>query len=191
MKKLKGKLSRAQLDDLDSLLLEMKALNKDQLQKGRAIALDKIVTLDKDKNERFWAYIRHYAKLVVMFPNNLKTIRSIVQHDDTTSMDCLIDDATMEVALWVYRFVWRQYEHSDECGYVFTTANYGFMAWSTAHRNWSFGKDSFKPSVEESEEHNEASADDTPADEIKTETRFSELDFPLNIDDLESALTNP
>lgn len=191
MKKLKGKLSREQLDDLDSLILKLKALNTHQLSKWKVIPCDKIVPLPDDENKRLWAYLRHYSKLTVMFPGNIRVIRGIHQADDTTSMDCLIDDATMEVALWVYRFVWRQYEHSEECGYVFTTANYGFMAWSTAHRNWSYGKDSFKPSVEESEEHNETSADNTSADEIKTGTRFSELDFPLNIDDLESAITNP
>lgn len=185
MKRLKGKLSKDQLADFDSLLLELKALNAANLSNSKVIPIDRIVPLAKEKNERLWEYIRHYSRLVCMYPNNKKTLRGIAAFDDTVDMNDLVDDAVMDVSIWVYRFAWRQYVHSEECGYVFTTANFGFMAWSTGKKMWSDGKDSYKDSVEEADDHNESEPAAVPVN------AFSELDFPLKIDDLESSITNP
>lgn len=189
MRKLRGKLSKDQLADFDALLLELQGLNAENLANSKVISMDRIVPLPKGKNERLWDYIRHYSRLVCMYPNNKKTLMGIASYDDSISLSELIDDAVMDVSIWVYRFAWRQYRHSEECGYVFTTANYGFMSWSTGKKIWSEQKDSYKDSVDEAEDHN--SADEEGVHDERPVNVFSELDFPLSIDDLESSLANP
>lgn len=188
MRKFKGRLNKDQLADFDSLLLKLKEINGGQtLEKGTVIPLDKMAVLPDDENRRLWEYIKHYSKLVVMYPKNLEVVRGIHHFDDTTSLDVLIDEATMDVAIWVYRFAWRQYRHSEDCGYVFTTGGFGFQSWAMSRKTWSDGVDSYKSSVDEADHDNDAKENEPE----RIGTRFSELDFPLSIDDLESSMTNP
>lgn len=128
--RLYGKPSREQLDELDSLLVELRRTNQHLLGDGKVIPLGGIKPLDPDKNGRLWEYIRHYCRMVVMWPNHLKAVKAICGKDDRMDSDEAIEEVVSDMSIHVYRYVWRRYRHCDDAGgYIVGTAKFGFKEW--------------------------------------------------------------
>ncbi len=122
-----GKLPPESIKDLDGLLLEMKSKNKKLLKKAQIKPVE-IKQLGQEENLRLWEYLRHCANLVSTWPNVRKAI-GIFSEKSGRLYDNLREEFIDSVSVFLYTYAWRKYEHSEDCGYIFSTAEYGYKAW--------------------------------------------------------------
>lgn len=134
-----GKLSSADLAQLDGLLLKLKSLNAKH--KGhRRIRRDEIVPLPEDEYIKLWGYLKHCCTLAASWPNVRKAI-SVVADKSGRTIEDVREDCIESMTVHVYIYAWRHYEHSDECEYVFSTAVFGYKAWIESQNNYTAGID--------------------------------------------------
>lgn len=141
MKKSKyyGKLSPECLADLDALLLKLRKLNEQHSGK-RVILRNEIVPLPDDEYLRLWGYLKHCCLLVTNW-KNIKDAISCVATRSGRDFEDVQEECIESMTIHVYTYVWRHYEHSEECGYVFTTAQFGYKAWIDEQNRFHKGVD--------------------------------------------------
>lgn len=125
-----GKLSPELLKDLDALILKLKEINKvNKVGKGRKIVRrSEIVPLPEDEYVRLWGYLRHCCLLAANWKNIRDAIK-VVADSSGRSFEDVQAECVETMTIHVYTYVWRHYEHSEECNYVFTTATFGYKSW--------------------------------------------------------------
>lgn len=150
VKKYYGKLPPKDRRRMDELLLKMQRLNSEQLKK-RIVLKNEIVPLPDDEYVELWGYLRHCCTLVASWPNNARAIRTIASYrgmDDEETRDEAIDSMTIHC----YTYAWRHYdskkasyahcgpmEEELECGYVLSTAKFGFKTWLSEQNRYNSG----------------------------------------------------
>lgn len=141
LQKFQDKLSPECQADMESLILELKAVNQKVHNGKRCIGRTEIVPLPDDKYVRLWEYLRHCCLLVACWPNHRRAIRTISDKRGMPWED-VRDEAVDSMAIHCYLYVWRHYEHSDEpTAYVISTASYGWKDWITEQNNFHIGID--------------------------------------------------
>lgn len=125
-----GKLPPEMLADLDSLLIKLRRINRKVL-KQKTVKRSEIRPLPDDEYLRLWGYLRHCCSLVTTWPNIRKAIAAIAEKSDRTEDD-VRNECVDSLTTHVYTYAWRKYRHSEDCGLVFTTAEFGYKAWITS-----------------------------------------------------------
>ena len=140
--KLYGKLSKADMEELDRLILKMKEANKKNSGK-RKLRMDEIVVLPGPENEKLWEYILHICRLEANWPNINCAINTIAAKSgrDPKSVQ---DECISSMGVHCIRYVWRHYSHSDDCGYVLKTAHYGWLSWIEEQNMFHLGPDEMR-----------------------------------------------
>ena len=105
----------------------MKALNNDNL-KRRVIHRKDIVMLPDKEYLRLYGYLRHCCTLVASWPNMTRSIDTI-SRKRCMPFDEVKDEAVDSMTIHCITYVWRKYRHSDDFGYVLSTARFGWMSW--------------------------------------------------------------
>lgn len=131
-KRSKDKLSPGELKDLNSLLLEMREVNSGHKKR---MSDEDIKILSPEKNDRLWDYLMRISMLVCMYPNHVQFMRFIILCDNRIDLDDLVKEAQLDCAYWAYRHSWRKYESTEDCGMVYSTANFGFLSWQNHYKN--------------------------------------------------------
>ena len=134
-----GKLNPLMLADLDGLLLKMRTINKKALR-NKTIKRTEIKALPEDDYLRLWGYLRHCCSLVITWPNVKRAIETIAFKSGRT-FDDLSEECIDSMTTHVYTYAWRKYKHSEDCGYVFSTAEYGYKAWVSSQNLYHRGGD--------------------------------------------------
>lgn len=122
-----GKLPPEMLSDLDALLVKMRRVNRKVVTK-KTINRKDIIPLPDDESVRLWGYLRHCCSMVTTWPNVRKAIATIAGKSSMT-YDEVRDDCIDSLTTHVYTYAWRKYRHSEDCGIVFKTAEFGYKAW--------------------------------------------------------------
>ena len=128
-----GKLSPECLQELDSLLLELKELNAVHGGK-RVIRRTEIVPLPDDKYLKLWGYLTHCCKLASNWDNVKQAINTIASRTNRSFKE-VQEECVLSMTIHAYTYAWRHYEHSEDCGYVFRTATFGYRAWIEEQNN--------------------------------------------------------
>lgn len=134
-----GKLPPEMLSDLDSLIVKLRRINRKVL-KQKTIKSTEIRTLPDDEYLRLWGYIRHCCSLVTTWPNVRKAIAAIADKSSRTEDD-VRDECIDAITTHVYTYAWRKYRHSEDCGLVFKTAEFGYKTWITSQNMFHDGVD--------------------------------------------------
>ena len=151
--KLDGELSAEQKEELKRLILELKEINKGH---PRVVPLKEIKMLPPLHNARLWRYFDHICRLVCMYPNHMKEIHRITEATHLPITD-IVEEAVQEMIVWCYRYVWRNYNPSDDGkpeDIVYADANYGYMGWFNQYRmeaSMNLNEDEFSDNTEYSE----------------------------------------
>lgn len=132
-----GKLSPEMLADMDAMLQRLRRMNRGLL-KNATIKRGDIRPLPDADYVRLWGYLRHCCTLVASWPNVRKAIAAIADASGR-DFDSLRDECIDSMTVHVYTYAWRKYRHSDECGLVFSTAEFGFKAWITSQNMYHGG----------------------------------------------------
>lgn len=132
-----GKLPPNVVEDLDGLLLKMKETNK-KLLKKKVIDASEIKPLSDEEYLRLWGYIRHCCDLVSTW-KNVRNAICVFAEKSGRSFDSLHDEFVDSMTVFVYTYAWRKYVHSEDCGYVFKTAEYGYKSWAYAQNSFHSG----------------------------------------------------
>lgn len=122
-----GKLTKECLEGMDRLLLAMKAINKENL-KRRVIRRSEIVMLPEGEYLQLWGWLRHCCVLVASWPNISEAISTIAKKREM-AFDEVKDEAVDSMTIHCITYAWRKYEHSEDCGYVLSTAMFGWQSW--------------------------------------------------------------
>ena len=141
-----GKLPPEALADLDGLLLKLRNKNKDLLKK-KIIKKTEIKPLCDEEYLRLWGYIRHCCDMVTTWPNIRKAI-GVISDKSGRSFESTHDECVDSMTVFVYTYAWRKYESSEDCGYVFSTAEYGYKSWIAAQNIYHSGVDAAKEAFE-------------------------------------------
>lgn len=134
-----GKLPPEMLSDLDSLLVKLRRINRKVL-KQKTIKRTEIRALPDGEYLRLWGYLRHCCSLVTTWPNVRKAIAAIADKSSRTEDD-VRDECIDALTTHVYTYAWRKYRHSDDCGLVFATAEFGYKTWITSQNMFHDGVD--------------------------------------------------
>jgi hypothetical protein len=134
-----GKLPPECLRDLDSLLIKMRRINRKNAGR-KVIRRNEIVPLPNDEFVRLWGYIRHCCQLATSWPNVRSAIR-VVATNSSRDFEDVLNECIDSMTIHVYTYSWRRYRHSDECGYVFKTAEYGYKSWIESQNAYMLGED--------------------------------------------------
>lgn len=134
-----GKLSPECLVDLDALLIKLRQLNQCHAGK-RIIPRNEIVPLPEDEYLRLWGYLRHCCLLTTSW-KNIKDAISCIADKSGRTFEEVQEECIDSMTIHVYTYAWRHYEHSEECGYVFTTAEFGYRAWIEEQNKFHKGVD--------------------------------------------------
>lgn len=151
VKKYYGKLPPHERQRMDELLLKMQRLNSEQLKK-RVILKEEIVPLPEAEYIELWGYLRHCCMLVASWPNKARAIRTIASYRGM-DVDETRDEAIDSMTIHCYTYVWRHYDSKKasydkeisptgemlECGYVLSTAKFGFQTWLTEQNRYNSG----------------------------------------------------
>lgn len=157
VKKYYGKLPPHERQRMDELLLKMQRLNSEQLKK-RVILKDEIVPLPESEYIELWGYLRHCCTLVASWPNKARAIRTIASYRGM-DVDETRDEAIDSMTIHCYTYVWRHYdskkascaaetscykgdgltEEELDCGYVLSTAKFGFQTWLAEQNRYNSG----------------------------------------------------
>lgn len=132
-----GKFPSYILADLDGLLIKLKKINK-KLLKKKVIKKTEISPLCDEEYLRLWGYIRHCCDMVTTWPNVRKAI-GVIAEKSGRSFESLQEECVDSMTVFVYTYAWRKYEHSEDCGYVFSTAEYGYKSWIAAQNQYHSG----------------------------------------------------
>lgn len=143
-----GKLSKECLDDMDRLLLAMKAINAENL-KHRVIRRNKIVMLPEKEYTTLWGYLRHCCVLMAGWPNISEAI-STISKKRCMPFEEVKDEAVDSMTIHCMTYAWRKYEHSDDCGYVLSTARFGWQSWIEEQNLYHDGIDEMIAAAEDS-----------------------------------------
>lgn len=135
-----GKLSPEQLADLDALILKLRDANVANLSR-RKISKADIIPLPDDEYVRLWEYLKHCCKLVTSWKNVRDAIK-VVADKSGRQIEDVQDECVLSMTIFVYTYVWRHYVHSDECGYVFSTAKFGYKVWLQEQNAYHLGVES-------------------------------------------------
>ena len=133
-----GKLTPECLKDLDALLIRMRLINRKNARK-KVIRMSDIVSLPDGDYIRLWGYIRHCCQLATSWPNVRKSI-SVVAEKSGREFHDVMAECIDSMTIHVYTYAWRHYRHSEECGYVFSTAEYGYKSWITSQNSYMMGE---------------------------------------------------
>lgn len=132
-----GKLEPEVLQELDSLLIKLKSLN--EIHKGkRVIKKTEIVPLPDKEYLRLWELVRHCCRMISFWGNVTKAI-GIISSKRGQEVQEVREECIDYMTIHVLTYAWRHYEHSEECGYVFSTAEYGWRAWIEEQNNYHSG----------------------------------------------------
>lgn len=132
-----GKFPPDILADIDSLLLKLQGKNKGLLKK-KVIKKTEIKPLCNEEYLRLWGYLRHCCDMMTTWPNVRRAI-GVFAEKSGRSFDSLQEECVDSMTVFVYTYAWRKYEHSEDCGYVFSTAIYGFKSWVAAQNQYHSG----------------------------------------------------
>lgn len=144
-----GKLSPECLVDLDALLIKLRQLNQCHAGK-RIIPRNEIVPLPENEYLRLWGYLRHCCLLATNW-KNIKDAISCIADKSGRTFEEVQEECIDSMTIHVYTYAWRHYEHSEECGYVFTTAEFGYRAWIEEQNKFHKGVDA---ALEQHEDRN-------------------------------------
>ena len=144
-----GKLPEGCMKGMDRLLLVMKALNKENL-KRRVIRRHEIVMLPEKEYMELWGYIRHCCTLVASWPNMTNAISTIAVKRGMDFNE-VKEEAVDSMTIHCMTYAWRHYEHSEDCGYVLSTANFGWQSWIEEQNAYHDGIDEM---IDEAEQRN-------------------------------------
>ena len=122
-----GKLPSEMLADLDSLLIKLRKINRKVL-KQKTVKRSEIRPLPDDEYLRLWGYLRHCCSLVTTWTNVRMAISAIAEKSSRTEDD-VRDECIDAMTTHVYTYSWRKYRHSEDCGLVFSTAEFGYKSW--------------------------------------------------------------
>ena len=125
-----GKLPPEMLADLDFLLIKLRRINRKVL-KQKTIKRTEIRALPDGEYLRLWGYLRHCCSLVTTWPNVRRAISAIADKSSRTEDD-VREECIDVLTTHVYTYSWRKYRHSEDCGLVFTTAEFGYKGWITS-----------------------------------------------------------
>lgn len=128
-----GKLAPELLKDLDALILKLKEANKVNEGK-RIIRRNEIVPLPDAEYVRLWGYLRHCCLLAANWKNVRDAISTIASRTNRSFKE-VQEECVDTMTIHVYTYVWRHYEHSEECEYVFSTATFGYKSWIEEQNN--------------------------------------------------------
>lgn len=131
MEKLYGELTREQAKDFDSLILELQELNGGPVPERKIVK--RIKPLGPGKNERLWKYILHCCELVIVSPMYHKVLKKVAAMDPFNTKEEILEDWKLNIAPYVYRYVWRKYHHSEKCEYAITTARFALQDFLGKH----------------------------------------------------------
>lgn len=134
-----GKLPPEMLADLDYLLVKLRRINRKVL-KQKTIKSTEIVALPEFEYLRLWGYLRHCCSLVTTWPNVRRAISAIADKSFRTEED-VRDECIDTITTHVYTYAWRKYRHSEDCGLVFKTAEFGYKTWITSQNMFHEGVD--------------------------------------------------
>ena len=134
-----GKLPPEMLSDLDALLIKLRRVNRKVLSQ-KTIRRTDIRPLPDDEYVRLWGYLRHCCSLVTTWPNVRKAISSIAEKC-SMDIDAVREDCIDSLTTFVYTYSWRKYRHSEDCGLVFSTAEFGYKTWVTQQNVYHNGVD--------------------------------------------------
>lgn len=133
MLRLKGRLTKDQMQDLDGLILKLKSFNLVNLigkdGKKNSLEIYDIRPIPGPENERLWTYIRHICKMAVLNGKNFVSVQAIFSRDKRHDIKDIVDDAVNDMCIHVYRYVWRDYVSSKSEGYVYVSAYQAFKTW--------------------------------------------------------------
>lgn len=122
-----GKLSPECLRDLDALLIKLRQLNKVHEGK-RVIPRNEIIPLPDSEYLRLWGYLEHCCLLATNW-KNIRDAISCIADKSGRDFEDVQEECINSMTIHTYTYAWRHYEHSEECGYVFKTAEFGYRAW--------------------------------------------------------------
>ena len=142
-----GKLAPELLKDLDALILKLKEANRVHEGK-RIIRRSEIVPLPDEEYVRLWGYLRHCCLLAANWKNIRDAIK-VVADSSGRSFEDVQEECVDTMTIHVYTYVWRHYEHSDECSYVFTTATFGYKSWIEEQNCYMAGTEAAREMAEE------------------------------------------
>lgn len=134
-------------EEIDSLLLELKECNSVNRGK-RKLRRDEIVPLPPGKSEKLWNHIMYCAGLASNWSNVRSAISAIATKTSRTFKE-VQDECRLSIAIHIYTYVWRHYEHSEDLGIMFKTAEYGYKSWICEQNAYCFGVEYEKDRQEE------------------------------------------
>lgn len=137
IRKYYGKLPDDMLKDMDGMLLKLKRLNRGLLSR-KTIKSSEIRPLGAEEYCRLWGYIRHCCSMVTSWPNIRKALL-VIADKSGRSFDDVKDECIDSMTIHVYLYSWRKYRHSEDCAYVFTTAEFGYKSWITRQNEYNAG----------------------------------------------------
>lgn len=133
-----GKLPSVMLADLDALLLKLRRKNR-KLLRNATIKRSEISPLPDDEFIRLWGYMRHCCSMVASWPNVSKSI-AVIADKSGRDVDGVREECIDSMTVHVYTYAWRKYKHSEECGLVFSTAEFGYKAWISSQNAFHEGE---------------------------------------------------
>lgn len=127
---LNGELTPEQYQDFDALMLKLKGLNSN-FKPRQSVKYSDIKPLPEQENVRLWEYLLHISQIVVLSKKCFPIIRKIVTKDNSVTMDDVVQEAKMDVALFLYKNLWRNYktDPSGKPNLAFKDAYWGFVEW--------------------------------------------------------------